>query len=437
MKRSNASSPVGSSTGGGIFYGWYIVAAVFVMMTVTAGLGFYNLSIYLRAFVAERDFAVSVASGATAAFFVASGAAGLFVAQAMEKYDPRWIIAISAVLGGLVLANAGLVTQVWHIYVFYTLFGVAYAGCALIPGTTLVARWFSRRRSAALSYASTGLSLGGILLTPLSAQLIDDYGIEIASRWLGLIFVLGIVPVALLVIRAAPETMGLAVDGDKVTTGEEQRSGQDGILFSQAIKSRFFKFCVIAFAFAMMAQVGAIAHQYSLVFGRTNSADTAALTLALMATSSIVGRLLGGWALAYLPSRGFIMTLQIVQALALACFALSETTPALIASAILFGLTVGNLLMMQPLIIAEAFGVRAYARLYSISQLVMTAGVASGPLVLGLVFDALGGYQSAFFVISGASLVALAIFSLTGPVDGPAKAQKQAQAGNSPSSRIL
>jgi hypothetical protein len=39
-----------------IFYGWFIVAAVFVTTTTTSGLAFYNLSILLAAFAPTNDF---------------------------------------------------------------------------------------------------------------------------------------------------------------------------------------------------------------------------------------------------------------------------------------------------------------------------------------------------------------------------------------------
>ena len=55
---------------------------------------------------------------------------------------------------------------------------------ALVPATTLVARWFSARRSVALSITSTGLSLGGILLTPVAASLITRLGLEASVPWL-------------------------------------------------------------------------------------------------------------------------------------------------------------------------------------------------------------------------------------------------------------
>lgn len=421
------SRAAGQGKPGGVFYGWVVVAAVMVVMTVTAGLGFYNLSVYLKAFIAERGFSVSATSGATACFFVASGFAGLRVASLIEKYDPRWVITGGAALCALATFGAGHVTELWHLYAFYILFGIGYAASALIPGTTLVARWFVRRRSIALSVASTGLSLGGILLTPVAANMIEHMGIGGAAPWLGLMFLLGVVPVSWLLIRPSPDIMGLGPDGDPVARDESGAPlPADGTEFESAIRSRFFVLTTAAFIFAMMAQVGVIAHLFRLIATRTDSNDAAALAVATMAMASIVGRLLGGWGLAYMSSRLFLFGLTLVQGIALALYASLDGMNALLATTVLFGVTVGNLLMMQPLLIAEAFGLKAYGRIYSFNQLFMTLGVATGPAAIGFLYEWLGGYDVAFLVMAAASGIAFLFVAAAGPVRAPIESEKNA-----------
>jgi len=68
------------------------------------------------------------------------------------------------VIGGVSLAALGQVEQQWQLFVVYAVFGVAFAAAGLVPATTVVTRWFHERRSVALSVASTGLSVGGILI---------------------------------------------------------------------------------------------------------------------------------------------------------------------------------------------------------------------------------------------------------------------------------
>ena len=56
----------------------------------------------------------------------------------------------------------------------------------------------------------------------------------------------------------------------------------------------------------------------------------------------------------------------------------------------------GNSLMMHPLLLAERFGTRDYGRIYSTSQLVTVVGVAGCPPLIGLLYEASGGYTVPF-----------------------------------------
>ena len=90
-----------------VFYGWYVVAAVFVITTTSSGLAFYNLSILLAAFVAEQGFPVGLASSATATFFTAGSIGGVIAGRLVDRIDARIVIATGASIGALTLATAG------------------------------------------------------------------------------------------------------------------------------------------------------------------------------------------------------------------------------------------------------------------------------------------------------------------------------------------
>src|SRR5207249_1723859 len=78
------------------FYGWYVVYAVGIVLMTTSGLAFYNLSVLLDAFIAERGFPVALTSGATASFFIASGAGGVIAGRLMDRVDARLIMIAGA-----------------------------------------------------------------------------------------------------------------------------------------------------------------------------------------------------------------------------------------------------------------------------------------------------------------------------------------------------
>ena len=221
------------------FPGPRVVTGCFVVLTVTSGLGFYGLAVYLNAFSRERGWPVASISLATTLFFIVGGVLGLTIARIIARHDVRVVIVAGGVFGGAALAVLGRVDERWQLYLVYAVFAAGFAGAGLVPATTVVTRWYHQRRSVALSVASTGLSVGGILITPVAKWLIDRRGLESATPILALIWVVGIIPVALWLVRPDPIVLGWMPDGDRVSPTEPVAAAT-GVRFDDAVRSRFY-----------------------------------------------------------------------------------------------------------------------------------------------------------------------------------------------------
>lgn len=394
-----------------IFYGWYIVAAICLITTITSGLAFYNLSVLLNAFVAERGFPVSMTSAATATYFVSGGISGVLIGRLVDRFDPRMAIAGAATVGAICLLSVGYLRETWQLFLFHIVFGFAYGGTGLVPLTTLVTRWFNVKRAFALSIASTGLSLGGIFIAPFVALSIERGGLAATGPWMAALFFLGIVPVSLFVIRSSPAVLGLEPDGGISAANGEAAPAVPSVGYAEARRSGFFYAVSIAYLFLLGAQVAAIAHLYRLANIRSG-AETAALALACIAMASIAGRLTGGWLVLKMPVRTFALQLMAGQAAALLALAFVHQRLAILASVVLFGVTIGNSLMMHPLLLAEKYGTREYGRIYSISQLITMVGVAGGPLLIGIAYDWSGDYEIPFLAASVTTVAGLLVLLL-------------------------
>jgi MFS family permease len=224
-----------------------------------------------------------------------------------------------------------------------------------------------------------------------------------------------VVPAIVWIVRSSPQAMGLAPDG--VAHHESvaaQATAAPSIAFSEAWHSRFFISVAGTYMFALGAQVGGIAHIYRLASLRAD-AETAAFAVAVLATASLIGRLLAGWLLASVPSRAMTQALIAIQTVGLVLLAFVAGKWLILICAALFGLTAGSMLMMQPLLLAEAFGIREYGRIYSVSLLAGVVGYAIAPTIMGFLFDATGGYTAPYLAVAGLSLVGMGILSLSGP----------------------
>lgn len=395
----------------GVFYGWWVLAALFVVMTTGSGLAFYAQGVFLDALVEEQGFSVGVAGAGTGFFFVVSGIVGYFVGGLIGRFDVRLVMTVGAVIAATGIYLAGQIRTEWQMFAVFFVFGAGYACSGLVPATTIVTRWFSRRRSVALSIASTGLSVGGIAITPVVARMIEDTSLVDVAPTLAVAYLVGVLPVTWLLVRPDPDAMGLYPDGDVRAVGEGARA-LTGHSFSEAVRTRYFRFVSAGFVLVMGAQVGAIQHIFKLTKDRVDF-DTASLIVMVLAATSVLARLTGGLVAMRVSLTRLTTVLIGVQVVGILMLSVADSRWSIFLGVIVLGCSMGNLLMLHPLLLADAFGVREYARIYGLGSLLMVVGVGLGPFVVGILRDVVD-YRAAFVVIAAMAAVGLVVFRAAG-----------------------
>lgn len=380
-------------------YGWKIVAALFVILAFSSGLSFYSHTVFISALVLERGFDLTIASGAVSLFFLVSGISGLYIATLLERYDVRVIMGVGIVIASISLALLGEVDSIVSLYVLYGVFGVGFSAAGLLPATTLVARWFPTNRARAMSISSTGLSIGGVLLTPPVAALTAQYGLTVTAPWMGALCFLGMFPICMLVLRSHPAG---ATAQDKVAPKHD------------TYRDPYFWSLCISYLFVMLAQVGGIAHQYGLVSEQLSGRD-AAFAIGVLPLCSIVGRLAGGVIVEYCSTYRFTLSMMVLQVVALLLMAYADSVISLVVGLAIFGITVGNLLMLQPLLIADAYPISLYGHIYSRANFLSNLGLAGGPALMGFVHAIDNSYHFPYLVAAMSAFIACFIFNMIKP----------------------
>ena len=397
------------------FPGWWVVAGCFIILFFGSALGFYGMSVYLNAFSKENpDWKVSSLSVATTFFFLIGGLWNVAVARLIAKYDVRAIAYGGAALGAVALLALGHVTKQWHLFVVYGVFAIAWSSSGLTLATTVVTRWFHVKRASAIAAASSGLSVGGIVLSPIIKSLIDARTISGAAPVLAVLWLLGMSLPTFLFIRPEPTELNWMPDGEPKP--DNHVVVLPGVAMAEAIRTRFFWVVTCGFVLVMGSQVGAIQQIVKLVEERT-SKETAALATSVLSGASVVFRLVGGRVIPKFPLAKFMVFLAVVQGGSIILIGQMHNTVALFLAIALFGAMVGNILMMQSLLIAQRFGVKDYARISSRSGLVSLTGTAIGPILIGSIRDAAGNYDTPYLVAGLISLCGAALFSCSGPAE--------------------
>ncbi len=393
------------------FPGRWVLGACFTLLTFSSGLGFYGLAVYLQAFSSERQWSVSSISLATTLFFLVGGISGVWIAKFIAKHDVRIMVLGGACLATIALFSMRFVEHRWQLFAVYIFYSLGWSASGMGPITTVVTRWFHVRRAGALAIASTGLSMGGIVVTPFIKWILDSQGIHNGSPWLALIWFCGTVPVTLFLLRAFPQPYGWLPDGERAEPG--QVGDISGTPLNEAVRTKFFRAVAIGYIFALGAQVGGALQLVKLVEERTDR-STATLATIILSSMSIISRFVAGRIIPRVDMTKFTVGLAIVQGLSLASMALNESRIGLLLSIALFGVTIGNMVMMQSLLIAERFGVRDYPRIAARSGLISFSGTALGPLLLGWLYDVAGGYRSSYLAAAACSLIGATMFSFAG-----------------------
>ncbi len=381
-------------------YSWIIVGSVLVMQTVSSGIGFYNMSVYIKTFSDLLSVSLAEVSVAASLFYLTGGIAGLYVAALMDRFPVRVLVFGGALLSSLALALMGLARSLLELYCLFSLFGVGSAGISIVVSTTLITRWFEGPdRSMALAVSSTGLSLGGFIWTPLTAYWINDLGALEAMWILAMLLLIIVLPIGF--ILKFPDLK----KSQLISEPTDDQDLREDLSLEAAYRSRFYVLIVIAYIFIMCSQVGAIAHLYNRV-DLVAGYDYAAQSIQALSVASILGRFFGGWLVNKISTSSFALGNLSLQGLGLLLISLADSGAFSIFAALVFGLSVGNLLMTLPLWLAEVFPAGVYPKLFARANAFSVLGLAVGPFTIGALFDLTDGYHIPYLFALFVSLLA-------------------------------
>jgi MFS family permease len=301
----------------------------------------------------------------------------------------------------------------WQLFVTASLSGVGWAATSGAAIIAMVSPWFDRRRALALGHALNGASIGGILFAPLWVLVISAVGFTEAVAVIGIVTLAVLGPLVWRYLRPTPESLGLAPDGDRIQPEAHRVASpkRSPARFLSLMQSRLFATLSIAFAFGMFAQVGVTSHivtRLAPLLGAQYAADAISLTTAC----AVIGRILLGVLLGRVDRRIVAAGNFAMQACGVALLAVGSTITVLLPGCILFGLGVGGLLLLPPLIAQRDFAPSDVPRVVALVTAVNQAVFAFAPAILGVLRELSGSYALPFLIAAGLQLLASMIVVL-------------------------
>ena len=364
--------------------GWKVVlAGFFGVMGSFAAVVPYTFGLFLKplssAFGWHRE---SVSAGfSIAALTVAASSPVL--GMLLDRFGPRRIVlpCIAVFCGGY-LSLAWLTPHLIHFYLAFFLIGLVGNGTAYLGYSRAISTWFIRRRGLALSMMLAGGSCGAMLLPVIAQAAITHYGWRSAYAILGMLaFALGF-PLAALFLREQPDTASFAQQSLKL----------EGLV-RDALRGRIFWIIAITVCLYAISLNGALAHISALLTDRGVSSVGSAYAVSVIGASALIGRVLTGFFLDrfFGPRVSQWMLLMTVVGIGLLSVAHSLTSG--LVAAFFIGFSMGSEGDITPYLLSRYFGLKRLSTLYAFTWTTYAIGGATGPLLVGKVFDALGSYR--------------------------------------------
>jgi MFS transporter len=403
-----------------LFYGWRVVAGAFVLAVFGWGMGFYGPPVWLGVVHATRGWPIALISAAVTLHFLTGAAIGAFVPSLYRRFGAARVTFAGSLCMACGVVGWALSAEPWQLFVATVSTGLGWGTMSAPAINALVAPWFARKRPAALGMAYNGGSIGGVIFSPLWVAAVGLLGFFGSSMVIAAVMLLLVWTLAALLFSRTPQQLGLQPDGDALSAAPTRKHAPIAPLPGGALwRDRKFLTLVAGMAFGLFAQIGLVAHLFTLM-APALGAQNAGLAMGFVTLLAIVGRTAMGYLMPPTADRRLIAcagyVLQCLGSLTLLASG-GTSVPLLLAGIVLFGCGFGNATSLPPLIAQLEFADEDVPRAVTLVVASAQAAYAFAPATFGVIRDLLpatgltsNGGAGVFIFAATVQAIAIAMF---------------------------
>ena len=403
-----------------LFYGWFVVGACFGVILIQ-GAAMWTFGVFLKPLANEFGWSRALVSSGYTAFLLGYVVSVVTSGRLADRYSPRPILLVSALLAGLGFFLCSKVHTIIQIRTFLFIGGLGVGSTWSVP-TSTVQRWFFGRQRAglALGIVISGVGVGVLIFAPLINLLILNHGWRDAYLVIGILF-FAIITTSSCVVKPSP------VQTKTASHGPETRLNRIGIkgwptrkvVTSLSFVGITFSHCVVVAAFQTIS-----AHLVPYATDVGISSTTSAAAIGLLGGFSIPGRIISGHLSDRIPCQNILALSLFGMAIFLLWLLFLQGAWMLYCFVFFYGICHGSRVSAYLGILGEFFGMRSLGELIGITMAIGMFIGAFAPYVAGFIFDTTGSYLVVFMImiillLSGgiiASVIKKPVTSETGDV---------------------
>jgi len=411
---TSASVDVAPRSSERLYYGWVVlgVASAAMLGTLpgrTQGLGLITEPLL-------RDLQISRVAYAQINL-VATLIGGLFclgIGRLIDRLGSRVVLTVTALALGLTVLAMSQSVGAASMLVGITLTRGFGQSALSVISLAMVGKWFRRQLTVAMSVYSVVISVAFMLAFPLIGALVQSAGWRFAWSAIGLALVCGLAPLAWVLDRSSPESIGLEVDGG-IEAADPSDDDTAQFTLGDALRSpAFWVFALAASMYGLVASGIGLLNE-SILTERGFTADVYYRALAVTAITGLAGNFVAGALAGRVSLRAILMAALLVLAAGLIGLAHVSTEAQVMAQAVTMGVGGGFVMVVFFSFWGRAYGRTHLGRIQGAAQIMTVLASAVGPLFLAEWSARTGSYAAAFYLLS-ALVAALAVTAALVPV---------------------
>lgn len=365
-------------------YSW-IRLTVCIILSTLGCVGMWSLVVALPAVQADFNAPRAEATLPYALAIIGFMIGGIIVGRVADRFG-----ILPPLAGGTILMSLGYVLTAFapNLPMFAMVCGVTIGlggAASFAPLVADVSLWFDRHRGLAISLATAGSSLAGVVWPPIVQHAIAAHGWRQTHIGIGLFCLATMLPLCL-VLRRRPASPTAAREA--ASSGNTMQAVGLPPAVTQGLLALAGMCCCIAMA---MPQVHLVAYCGDLGYGPARGAEM----LAVMLGFGVASRLIFGWVLNFIGGLPTLLLGSAMQAMALALYLPFSGPVSLYVVSAVFGLAQGGIVPSYAVIIRELFPAQEAGFRISLAISVTLAGMALGGWMAGALYDWTGSYASA------------------------------------------
>jgi sugar phosphate permease len=401
------------------YYGWLILAVVFVAQMMTIGLTSYSFGLFVIPVSSEFGLTRADTNIGLMTIICGMSLGAPFVGAVLDRFSARLVMTV-----GVVGFAAGLVAISFarSPLLIVALLAFPVSPCAIgsshLMTSTMVSRWFHARRGQALGIAALSASVSGVLVVKALSYYIDHAGWRPTLRTYGMLEGVLITVIALLIIRDRPADIGVPIDGIAASAAEQvEILADDRVhIWLELLKSR--DMWLIALATGTLMSIDYAFYASLVPYGRLRglAAAQAANLMATVSTVAFLGKIVSGYLCDRIDKRWLMTAVSILMSAFMMILGTHPSHVALLVACATAGLGIGATMPVWYASLAQRFGTRSYGVVLGLTLAVHVPLELMTVRFAGAVFDRTGGYEVMFLTFAClAPLAALLLYPVPLP----------------------